>query len=91
MGLWPLFLSPADCGDREASPAGPGRVGAQRGERSQAAVEVREPEEDRPIRLTEVGDLEIFDGHSWRPIASLLSDPADGHREDPSPGDEAPQ
>ena len=29
------------------------------------------------------GDIEVFDGTTWRPVSSLLKDPATGNREEP--------
>lgn len=34
------------------------------------------------LRFTATGDVEVFDGGSWRPLASLMGD--SGMREDPS-------
>ena len=31
------------------------------------------------------GDVEVFDGTLWRPVSSLLKDPAAGSREGPRP------
>jgi len=40
------------------------------------------PPRQGATRFTETGDIEIFDGESWYPVASLLAEAAVGDRDD---------
>ncbi|NUP49805.1 MAG: hypothetical protein HOW97_21210 [Catenulispora sp.] len=51
-----------------------------------------EPDDIPPTddsRLSDAGDVEVFDGETWRPVASLLADPQYAERdpEDSPPGE----
>jgi hypothetical protein len=50
-----------------------------------------EPAQDGEMRITETGDVEIFDGRAWTPVASLVAADDVGNRDvptsNPNPGD----
>jgi hypothetical protein len=42
-----------------------------------------EPADPGDTRLSDLGDVEVFDGHDWTPLQSIIDDPNDGSRGDP--------
>jgi hypothetical protein len=41
------------------------------------------------VRMNDAGDVELFDGESWRPESSILTDANTGNREGPGSADDS--